>query len=324
VTDVSFPCMGTEMRLVVGAPLEAGLPAPAAAARSVRFFLEDFDARLSRFRVTSELSALNADPRRVVPASALLRSAVRAGIWAARHTGGLVDPTLVGALERAGYATSRAGVEPAPLREALAEEPRRMPASPHPARTWQAIHVDEVAGTISRPPGVRIDTGGAGKGLAADMAARMLRGYEGFVVDCGGDLRIGGRDANGEPFSVEVEHPITGRGAIRVPVHGGVATSGIHKRIWHSGRGLRHHLLDPATGQPAWTGIVSVTAMAPTVLEAETIAKAALLSGPAGARRWLAAHGGVLVHDGGEVEHVGLRVVAPPRVRFRLPERRAA
>ena len=62
----------------------------------------------------------------------------------------------------------------------------------------------------------------------------------------------------------------------------------------------------------AWTGLVSATALAPTALEAEALAKAALLSGPEGARRILAAAGGILIHDSGEYERVGLR----PRVRL--------
>ena len=59
-----------------------------------------------------------------------------------------------------------------------------------------------------------------------------------------------------------------------------------------------HHLLDPATGRPAFTGIVQATALAPTALEAEVAAKAAVLSGPDDARRWLR-HGGVVVLDDG-------------------------
>ena len=53
-----------------------------------------------------------------------------------------------------------------------------------------------------------------------------------------------------------------------------------------------HHLLDPSTGRPAWTGLVGATALAPTALEAETLAKIALLSGPARGLRVLARHGG--------------------------------
>ena len=78
-----------------------------------------------------------------------------------------------------------------------------------------------------------------------------------------------------------------------------MATSGIGKRSWLDGDGSpAHHILDPGTGRPAFTGIVQATALAPTALAAETLAKAALLSGPEGARRWLP-HGGVLVLEDG-------------------------
>ncbi len=53
-------------------------------------------------------------------------------------------------------------------------------------------------------------------------------------------------------------------------------------RLWRAPDGTpRHHLLDPSTLEPAWTGIVGATALAPTAVEAEALAKAALLSGPA-------------------------------------------
>ena len=63
---------------------------------------------------------------------------------------------------------------------------------------------------------------------------------------------------------------------------------GIDRRLWRAPDGSpRHHLLDPSTQQPAWTGLIAATALAPTALEADTLAKAALLSGPDGAARWL-------------------------------------
>ena len=77
----------------------------------------------------------------------------------------------------------------------------------------------------------------------------------------------------------------------------GVATSGIGRRSWAGPDGRpAHHLLDPATGRPAYTGVVQATAIAPTALEAEVRAKAAVLSGPDRAAEWLP-HGGVVVYD---------------------------
>jgi thiamine biosynthesis lipoprotein len=151
--DLSFHSMGSDVRLLIGAPLRASAPPPTAAGWRERAYVEDFAARLSRFRAGSELCALNDDPRTVVPCSPLLRTAVRAGLWAAERSGGLVDPTLVGALERAGYAASRDGTTPASLRQALAVAPRRRPARSNPARPWRRIAVDDAAGVVRQHGG---------------------------------------------------------------------------------------------------------------------------------------------------------------------------
>ena len=109
-----------------------------------------------------------------------------------------------------------------------------------------------------------------------------------------------------------VEHPLSGEHTHSFRLGGGaVATSGLNVRVWRRDDGrYAHHLIDPATGEPAWTGLIGATALGPTAVEAETLAKAALLSGPEGARRVLAERGGLIVHDHGEVELVG---PGPPR-----------
>jgi len=306
--DVTFTCMGCEMRLLADGADDRAI-------RAARDLLDAVDARLSRFRPGSELARLNADPRSTVPASPLLRAAVGAALWAAERTRGLVDPTLLGALERQGYAGSLAAGPRVALPGALADAPPRAPASSRAGAGWRAVAIDNRAGTITRPPGLRLDTGGTTKGVAADAAARLLAGARRLVVDCGGDLRV--VVARGmAPFDVAVEHPLSGERAATLRVAGGgIATSGLARRLWRRPDGSpAHHLLDPATGEPAWTGLISATALAPTTLEAEALAKAALLRGPAGARRVLARRGGALVHDDGAVERID-----PARRRGRLP-----
>jgi len=322
--DLRFDAMGSHVRLLIGEP-GPGMEPAAVAAERARRFIEDFDARLSRFKPDSELCALNADPRERVPASGLLRAAVRAGLAAAERSDGLVDPTLAGEIESAGYVASRAGVEGASLREGLVAAPARRPAQPNPASRWRRIEVDDGAGTIARPSGLRFDTGGAGKGLAADLVAAQLRGYSRFLVDCGGDIRIGGPEALLRPYEVQVEHPLTGERAYVLRLGaGGVATSGIDVRIWRNADGgFAHHLLDPSSGKPAWTGLIGVTALGESAVEAETLSKAALLSGPERGREALARAGGLLVHDSGRVEPVG-PLSAKPRIRLPEPTGAAA
>jgi len=316
--DITFDAMGSHVRLLIGEP-GPGMPPAAEAAGEGRRFIEEFDAALSRFKPDSELCALNADRRDRVPASTLLRRAVAAGLAAAELSGGLVDPTLVGEIEDAGYVASRAGMSGLPLHEALATAPERHPARPSPERRWRGFQVDEEAGEIVRPAGLRFDTGGTGKGLAADLLAARLRGYSRFIVDCGGDIRIGGADALVNPYEVFVEHPVTGERAYVLRLgSGGVATSGLNIRIWRGADGrYAHHLLDPAGGGPAWTGLVGATALGDTALEAETLSKAALLSGPERGREVLSERGGLLVHDSGRVELVGPLAAAP---RVRIPQ----
>jgi thiamine biosynthesis lipoprotein len=304
--EVAFPCMGSEVRLLAGpAAGREGERHLRRLLEDARDWLEHYARALSRFHPASELCALNADPRPVVPASPLLRAGVSAALWSAERSGGLVDPTLAGAMERAGYVTSRAGLTPAPLADALARAPRRRPAQAHPAASWRSIRVTERA--IERPPGVRLDNGGSGKGLAADAVAHRLAGLPRFVVDCGGDVRHGGTEAERMPQAIEVVHPLTRTIAETLELGpGAIATSGLDVRVWRTpDGGHAHHLLDPATGEPAWTGLVGATAVAPTALEAETLAKAALLSGPGRGRAWLAEHGGVLFDEHGGVELVG-------------------
>ncbi len=315
--DREFPLMGTHMRVIVGAPVRENLPSSEAAADAVVAFLEDYNTRLSRFRADSELSLLNADPRATVPASALLREAVRAALWAADRTDGLVDPTILDDLEAAGYAESWNPERRLDLRDALeGDRPEPSRARVRDDQRWRHVVVDDEAGTITRPPGLRLDTGGTGKGHAAERASELLAGYDAWAVDCGGDLRIGG-DA-GVTRDVEVEHPFTGQTLDTIKIRdGAVATSGLRSRIWLGEDGeVRHHLLDPSTGEPAFTGLVAVTALAPSAVEAEALAKAALLSGAQGARPILARCGGITVAESGAVDRIG-RLEPAPRVRLR-------
>jgi thiamine biosynthesis lipoprotein len=314
-----FPCFGGECAVLVmgDAP---GVRARQAAERARALLLAWHD-RFSRFEPDSELSRMNADPEPAVLVSSLMARLVEAVVWVARLTGGLVDATLVDEIERAGYAGHFEGAA-LPLREALRIAPRREPGRPREGSRWQEIEVDRATATVRRPPGVRIDSGGIAKGLFADVLGGMLTSHLSFAVDCSGDLRLGGSGAL--PRTVEVLSPFEPTVLHRFErTGGGVATSGIGRRSWLDAGGRpAHHLLNPATGRPAYTGVVQVTALAPSSLEAEARTKAALLSGPRTAAEWLP-HGGIIVFDDGS--H---RVLEPPRavdfgggVRVTLPRR---
>jgi thiamine biosynthesis lipoprotein len=284
-------------------------PSAERAANEVRRLFTAWERRLTRFDPGSELSRLNGALATNVRVSDLTARFVEAAIAAAQHTNGLVDPTLLPEIEAAGYTSDLK--RPLPLEIGLKLAPKRTRARPDREARWAHIHVDRERRIVSRPPGTKLDSGGIAKGLFADMAVDSLRGCDFWAVDCGGDLRIGG-SAN-VPRPVNVDHPFRPGKVIEqlTVTDGGVATSGIGRRSWLDGsHKAAHHLLDPSTGRPAFTGIVQATALAPTALEAETRAKAALLAGPDGAREWLL-HGGVIVFD--DASHM----VIEPRAEVR-------
>jgi thiamine biosynthesis lipoprotein len=315
--DHRFASMGSTARVTLESEArdEATLDRQADAVRAV---LEDVEAALSRFRPDSELNELNRDLRAAVPASPLLRHFALEVQSAGARSRGLVDATLLQPLERQGYTISRAGVAPAALDDALAAAPPRRPARPHPSPAHAGVGVD-ASGRIVRPPGVRLDSGGLGKGLAADLAARTVPPDIRYAISCGGDLAVGGHP--GPPWEIAVDGAHTGAVVHRLRVRpGGVATSGISTRLWRREDGsYAHHLLDPSTGEPAWTGLVAVTTIGRSAVEAEVLAKTAFLSGPEGARRLLRRRGGVLQHDDGRVEVVA----GPPTVHLPRPAARA-
>jgi thiamine biosynthesis lipoprotein len=230
---------------------------------------------------------------------------VEAAVQAAAITGGLVDPTLVTEVEQAGYVEHFSGAPVARSDVARLSPPRR-PAGPHPAARWRQVSVDRRTSTVTRPVGVRLDSGGTAKGLFGDVLASLLSWHHSFAVVAAGDIRFGG--AAGITRPVQVTSPFDD-GVLHTfeLVRGAAATSGTTRRSWvDDGGRVAHHLLDPATGRPAFTGIVQATALAPSGVEAEALAKAALLSGPETAPRWLP-HGGVVVYEDGSHD-----IVEPP------------
>jgi len=274
----SFTAMGCDV-LVEGASAEE--------LAAVRALFAERDAVFSRFRPESELNAVNAGrgARLVTP---LFGRMVEAALRAREQTGGLVDPTLGGALEAAGYDRDFARLEP-------------LAAPPAPAGA--AGHVELYGRVLVLGRGVRLDLNGVVKAAAVDDALRLLS-RPGFV-SAGGDLATRG----------EMDVALPGGGAVRL-LKGGLATSGRTKRRWLRGGEEQHHLIDPATGRPSASPWEEVTVCGATCFAADVAAKAAFLLGEDGPD-WLDERGlaGRFLAQGEAYENASWRA----GVRARVP-----
>lgn len=289
-----FDCFGSRCGALVTGSGSAGTAAEAVAL--ARRALLSWHERFSRFLPDSELSRLNRDPRATVPVSPMMAEFAKAVRDAAPLSGGLVDATLLHEIEHAGYGQDLP--DSVALATALSLAPERRPAAPAANQRWRELEVDLAASTVTRPPGLALDSGGLAKGMFADALGATLATHPSVAIDCAGDLLVGGAAGTARPIRVQSPFDSSTLHTFEL-AQSGVATSGIGRRSWLAGDGApAHHLLDPASGRPAFTGVVQVTALAPSALEAEIRAKAALLSGPRVAASWLP-HGGVLVFDDG-------------------------
>jgi thiamine biosynthesis lipoprotein len=278
----TFQCMTTDIELYVR---NSDRQLAADALDGVQDFFYSVEARFSRFRADSELSKLNRASGREVQVSPELCELAELAISAAEYSGGLFDPTIIGALESAGYDRSIDLIRRDGVRPAVSSIPPQVAGAGAEAR---AIRVDRRQRTVALPEGVRLDLGGIAKGWAVDRAAAMLVGLGPGLVNAGGDLRAwGDQPGSGEErgWLAAVDNPNQpGEDVAWLWVReSAVATSSTAARRWAGG----HHLIDPRTGRPAETDLVSVTVAAPAVTTAEVAAKVVLILGRAAGMAWV-------------------------------------
>jgi thiamine biosynthesis lipoprotein len=261
--------------------------------------IETLDRRWTRFRGDSELSLLNAaaGATAIVPADTFAVVELAVAGW--YETDGAFDPTVLGALVAAGYDRSFELVGAgAPV--------DRMTAAPPPPGC-AGIVLDRALRAVLLPPGVTIDLGGVGKGHTADRVASELvaRGATGACVNVGGDLRVIG-DAPDEAATWHVSVDVVDDGhvdaVVALPPGAGLATSTTRRRRWATADGEAHHVIDPSTGVPATSDVVSATVIAGDTAWAEIVATALLVRGADAAADVLARMGAaaLVTTTGGE------------------------
>lgn len=249
---------------------------------------ESWEKTLSRFRPDSELSQMNARAEHTVRVSEtlwrVLRLARRAEIW----SDGLVTPTILPQLERAGYDRSFEALSS----YAQSAQPGLLAEPPETnSPVWQ---VGEHVHSVTRIPGTRLDLGGVAKGWAAEQTAGYLGEIGAALVDAGGDIIMTAPPEEGAWF-IGIENPCGPETDKNLPVlrleEGAIATSGRDFRKWTRGGRPAHHLIDPRTNLPAETDVLTATIIAPTIFHAEVAAKVALLLGSRAAMGWMETHG---------------------------------
>lgn len=244
------------------------------------------ETRLTRFSETSELSQLNERQGEWVPVSNVMWQIVCRALELAEETDGLFDPTILNALETAGYSQSFEQMGGTAVSAGVATNGASWTrAESTLGYGWRDIMLDRERQAIRLPEGVRLDLGGIGKGYAAQQAVAFLSQWGPCLIDAGGDLVAGDAPRGWPGWPVGISAPWASdngnpQEVLRLWLRNRtLATSGIDFRRWQQNGRLQHHLIDPRTGQPAETNAMTVSLLARDATRAEAWATAALVAG---------------------------------------------
>jgi len=289
-----FSVMDTQGRIIVYADTSALCSAAREAAMTRT---EAIAALLNRYDPASELSAVNrAAGGPPVPVSRTTARAIADAKRLCRLSGGAFNPlvgSLVGLWKRC-------------------EAEQRLPTEEEIGSALRVLNIDdvEVAGLEGAAEGratcrlartgMQLDLGGMAKGWAAQEAMakiRRCRGVRAALVNLGGDgvcWSEGDRGADGaetaaaggswrRPWRFGVQDPRSAGRRVLLPLEvagaAAVVTSGNYYRYWEIGGRRYSHILDPRTGQPVDSAVVSATVIHPDGGTADALATACMVLG---------------------------------------------
>jgi len=172
----------------------------------------------------------------------------------------------------------------------IARESAALPDEPGIQRALSLVNFrDLILHPAQRSAGLRkagqsIDLGGIGKGFAGDRIVEIYRrlGISSACSNLGGNVVTVGAKPDGSPWHIGIQHPRhedTVIGSVSV-VGQTVVTSGDYQRYFTDGQGKRHHhILDPRTGYPAQSGLVSVTVVSDRPIAADALSTILFVAG---------------------------------------------
>lgn len=262
---------------------------------------EAFNHQFSLFDSGSTLSRFNRSKRGIVDSS--LAKLTRLSQQWALLSQGAFDPTAGPLVEIWGFADK--GISHRPSDSLVAQTLK------HVGMRNVVVQGDTVLKLDSL---LRLNFNAVAKGLLVDRTGEMLQrlGVKNYLVEIGGEIKTEGLNPNGQPWRVGIEAPdstqLPGNDIVKAInlTQGGMATSGNYRQARTLDGARWSHIVDPRTGFPANTDVLSATVIAPTTTQADALATAMIVLGIEGAQKLTAQLDSVrtiLIYAKGEGEY---------------------
>lgn len=277
-----------------GKNAEAGLDDAVAVINSLNAMLDPEDTG-------SKVYAINHANGEAVVVNAQLAKMIQTAQTVSEQTGGALDLTVYPLMKLWGFIDENYRVPESAEIEALL-----------PLVDMTQVRLgaagDDGSYLVTVPSGAQLSFGAVAKGCASNYAINALRaaGVTSGVISLGGNVQTLGTKPDGSNWNVAIQDPNdTGDYIGYVSVgEAAVITSGSYQRCFTEGGKLYHHILDPETGAPAESGLLSVTIVCNDGILADCLSTAMFVLGEADALDYWRDYGGfemVLVTDDGRV-----------------------
>ena len=293
--------MGTRFSVRFSREVEA----PEGLRGQVQSVLDQVDTRMSTYNPNSELSRFNQGTGdEWIAVSNDTYTVVSAALNCANAADGAFDPTIGPLVDLWGF-----GPRPVP-----SARPKTSDIEQLLDRVgWSQIETDSNKTALRKSRSdTRLDLSGIAKGFAVDEVVKTLKskGLHDFLVEVGGEVRTSGYRPQGGAWRVAIEQPTVGANrALRLVdlKSSAIATSGDYRNFYERDGRRYSHAIDPRSGQPIHHALASVSVIAPSTMEADSLSTALMIMGPDDAMSFaleheVAAHFVVRTKDGFE-EH---------------------
>lgn len=223
----------------------------------------------------SDISKINANSGQFVEVSPETKEVLALAVKNAAMTHGAFDPTIGPVVKLWGIGTKNARVpSDSEINAARAlVDYRKVSIHDKGGRTYVAVG-----------KGQSLDLGGIAKGWIADRIAALLkeRGVKSAIVDLGGNIYALGESPRGREWKLGLRHPQKPRGEYFAAVDvadTSVVTSGAYERYFEKDGVRYHHILDPSTGRPAQSDLISVSVISKKSADADALCTALFVMG---------------------------------------------
>jgi len=232
--------------------------------------LYSLDALLSAAREDSEVSKINKSAGSPVPASGPVIEQISAALEVSRRSGGAFDISVLPLVELWGFGSENPHVPSGEDIEAAREY-------------VDYTKIEVSSSSVKLADGMSITLGAIAKGYASQALTGLFknRGISSAIVSLGGNVQALGTKPDGSKWRIAVQDPENAAGAAGILELSDMAavTSGGYQRYFEEAGRIYHHIIDPKTGRPSESGLISVTIVCENGMTADALSTALFVLG---------------------------------------------